>query len=428
MKKQQPYKSSFVLLILALTLTLIGQAFSAAAATKDVIPGLAIATWPDGIPAGEKRPVVVFLPGWDGAGGVPASVSAQNTNLVNQGYVTLAIGFHDLGGWTSDIDMRTADGLDFLCADATIPANCNAIVLDGESYGGIQNDLVIKYLRNTGYNGGSGSIGKALGFVSEDAGYVPPGNITDFNTGAFTRTGLADTASYSVAMIENLGDTTFPVDDCTWGNCGARILSNAHLARGDNNVFSICPSGGDHGTRGFANWNPWVISAIKTIIHIRNGIPPFTGYTNPVLAVSNTCVNTTAQPGLSVSGINIVANGQAVQLRGVNMGDPFWARNPAWYPMYSTADYATLSQDWHANGGRISIFPTRWKNMDRATLLAGLAREVDAALGNGMYVIISYHVIGWPNGWYAAGNPADTYDSSMLVATSFWTQMALTYG
>lgn len=158
MKKQQPYKSSFVLLILALTLTLIGQAFSAAAATKDLIPpgGRAIATWPDGIPAGEKRPVVVFLPGWGGAGGVPASVSAQNTNLVNQGYVTLAIGFDDLGGWTSNIDVTTADGLDVLCADATIPANCNAIVLDGESYGGIQNDLVIKYLRNTGYNSGLG--------------------------------------------------------------------------------------------------------------------------------------------------------------------------------------------------------------------------------------------------------------------------------
>jgi hypothetical protein len=429
-KKQQLYKSSFVLLILALTLTLIGQGFSAAAETKDLIPpgGRAIATWPSGIPAGEKRPVVVFLPGWGGAGGVIASVSAQNTNLVNQGYVTLAIGFDDLGGWTSDIDVATADGLDVLCADATIPANCNAIVLDGVSYGGIQNDLVIRYLRNTGYNGGLGSIGKALGFVSEDAGYVPPGNITDFITGAFTRTGLADTASYSVAMIENLGDTTFPVDDCTWGNCGARVLSNAHLARGDTKVFSICPPDGEHGTRGFVNWDAWVISAIKTIIHITNGIPAFTGYTNPALTLSNACVNTTVTSGLSVSGINIVANGRAVQLRGVNMGDPFWARNPAWYPMYSTADYATLSQDWHANVVRISIFPTQWKNMDRATLLAGLAKEVNAALGNGMYVIISYHVIGWPNGWYAAGNPVDTYDSSMLVATSFWTQMALTYG
>jgi hypothetical protein len=113
------------------------------------------------------------------------------------------------------------------------------------------------------------------------------------------------------------------------------------------------------------------------------------------------------------------------------MGDPFWARNASWYPMYSIADYATLAQNWHANVVRISIFPTQWKNMDHATLLAGLAKEVNAALDNKMYVIISYHVIGWPNGWYQAaypGNPSDTYDSSMSVATSFWAQMAQTYG
>ena len=136
-------------------------------------------------------------------------------------------------------------------------------------------------------------------------------------------------------------------------------------------------------------------------------------------------------PGLSVSGINIVANGQPVRLRGINMGDPFWARNPDWYPNYSTADYAALSQEWHANVVRISIFPTQWKSMDHAILLTGLAREVNVALDSGMYVIITYHVIGWPDGWYQAaypGNPADTYDSSMSVAISFWTQMAHTYG
>ncbi|MDD2922495.1 MAG: cellulase family glycosylhydrolase, partial [Anaerolineales bacterium] len=66
-----------------------------------------------------------------------------------------------------------------------------------------------------------------------------------------------------------------------------------------------------------------------------------------------------------------------------------------------------------------------------AVLLAGLAREINAALDNKMYVVISYHVIGWPNGWYQAaccGNAADTYDSTFSVATSFWTQMAQTYG
>jgi len=424
-------------LLALVTLILVGQIFSAAKAMPAFVPnsktltvGRAIATWPTGIPTGEKRPVVVFLPGWGGTGAVNAAVSAQNTNLVNQGYVTLAIGFDSSATWISDIDLKTLQGLDKLCADAAIPANCNAIVVDGSSYGGAQNYWVMEYLQANGYNGGAGSKGKALGFVSEDAGYGAPGVLTNPTTGAYTRTGLANTASYSVGMIENLGDTTFPTDQCTWGNCGVRVLSNAHLTRGDTNVFSMCPTGGEHGTRGYADWNAWVISTIKTIIHVTNGVAVFTGYTSPTLSVGNTCVDAVVLPGLSVSGTDIVANGLPVRLRGINMGDPFWARG--WYgSMYSTANYATLAQDWHANVARISIFPTQWKNMDRATLLAGLAQEVNAALDNGMYVIISYHVIGWPNGWYQpayAGNPADTYDSSMSAATAFWTQMVQTYG
>ena len=115
-----------------------------------------------------------------------------------------------------------------------------------------------------------------------------------------------------------------------------------------------------------------------------------------------------ALPGLSVSGINIVANGQPVRLRGINLGDPFWARNPDWYPNYSTVDYQKISQDWRANVVRISIFPTQWKNMDHAALLTGLAREVNAALNNRMYVIIAYHVIGWPDGWACSRQPGRT--------------------
>jgi hypothetical protein len=434
MKKQLNYHVLLVLLILVQNWTPTGHAIAASPLlinSKILTAGRAIANWPSGIPGSEKHPVLIFLPGWGGVGAVNASVSAQNTNLVNEGYVTLAIGFDSSATWISDIDVKTLQGLDKLCADAAIPANCNAVVLDGESYGGAQNYWVIEYLRSNGYDGSAGSKGRVLGFISEDAGYGAPGTLTNPTTGAFTRTGLADTASYAVALIQNLGDTTFPVDECTWGNCGARVLSNAHLAGGASNVFSICPPGGEHGTRGFANWNAWVISAIKTMIHVTYAIPAFTGYTAPTLAVSNACVNAAALPGLSVSGINITANGQPVRLRGVNMGDPFGARNPLWYPMYSTADYANLSQNWHANVVRISIFPTQWKNMDHATLLAGLAQEVNAALNNGLYVIISYHVIGWPNGFYQSaccGNAADTYDSSMSVATSFWTQMAQTYG
>jgi len=436
MKKQWITIALFVAIITVM-LTQAGSIFSVASAmtmlaanSKTLTAGRAIANWPTGIPSGEKRPVVVFLPGWGGVGAVDATVSAQNTNLTNEGYVTLAIGFDSSATWISDIEVKTLQGLNKLCTDASIPANCNAIVLDGSSYGGSQNYWVIEYLRSNGYNGAAGSKGNVLGFISEDAGYGAPGTLTDPNTGAYNRTGLANTASYSVAMIENLGDTTFPVNECTWGNCGIRVLSNAHLVRGDTNVFSMCPVDGEHGTRGYANWNAWVISAIKTMLHVKSGIPTFTGYTNPALNVGNSCVAASAIPGLSISGTDITANGQPIRLRGVNMGDPFWARG--WYgATYSTADYATLAQNWKVNVVRISIFPTQWKNMNHATLLAGLDQEVQAALNNGIYVIISYHVIGWPDGFSqtaCCGNPSDTYDSSLTLAKSFWAQMAQTYG
>ncbi len=136
-------------------------------------------------------------------------------------------------------------------------------------------------------------------------------------------------------------------------------------------------------------------------------------------------------PGLSVSGAHIVANGVPVRLRGVSVGDSFWARNTSWYPSLSLNDYSKLSRHWYANVVRISVFPTQWKHMDHAQLLDGLAKQVNAALSNGMYVIISYHVIGWPDGYYEpppAGSPADIYDSSMWLAKSFWRQMSLSYG
>jgi hypothetical protein len=441
MKREPGHKISSVLII-ALTLTIMSRLFSTVEARPNSIiqnrtltANRAIASWPSGIPAGETRPVIVFLPGWGGNGAVNASISAQNTNLANQGYVTLAIGFDSSSTWNSDIQVKALQGLNKLCtlpANSDIPANCDAIVLDGASYGGAQNYWVIEYLRNNGYDGAAGSKGNAIGFISEDAGYGAPGVLTNATTGAYTRTGLADTSAYSVAMIENQGDTTFPINECTWGNCGIKVLSNAHLAQGDTNAFSMCPPGGSHGNHtGYSNWNTWVISAIKTIIHIENNIPEFSGYTDPALSVANSCVDASVLPGLTVSGINITANGQPIRLRGMNMGDPFWARNPDWYPNYTTADYAAIAEDWNANVVRISIFPTQWKNMNRATLLAGLAQEINAALDNGMYVIISYHVIGWPDGWYQAaypGNPADTYDSSMTVARSFWAKMAQTYG
>jgi hypothetical protein len=136
-------------------------------------------------------------------------------------------------------------------------------------------------------------------------------------------------------------------------------------------------------------------------------------------------------PGLSVSGTQIMAGTKPIRLRGVNMGDPFWARNPDWYPILSPNDYLILSKNWKANIVRISVFPTQWKHMNHTALLDQLQTEINYALSNRLYVIISYHVIGWPDGYYQPanpGNPADTYDSSMTVATSFWAAAAQRFG
>ena len=142
-------------------------------------------------------------------------------------------------------------------------------------------------------------------------------------------------------------------------------------------------------------------------------------------------------PGLSVSGTQIMAGTKPIRLRGVNMGDPFWARNSNWYPILVPGNYPLLAKNWKANVVRISVFPTQWKHptqwnlANRTDLLNKLQDEINYALSNGLYVIISYHAIGWPDGYYQPafpGNPSDTYDSSMTVATSFWTAIAQKFG
>ncbi|HNE04683.1 MAG TPA: hypothetical protein PLT08_09205, partial [Anaerolineales bacterium] len=120
------WRSQFPLLLITISILVAGRFFTTDAQaaltinSKTLTPNKAIASWASGIPAGEKRPVIVFLPGWGGVGGVDAAISAQNTNLVNQGYVTLAIGFDSSGTWNSDIEQKTLDGLNKLCADTTI--------------------------------------------------------------------------------------------------------------------------------------------------------------------------------------------------------------------------------------------------------------------------------------------------------------------
>jgi endoglucanase len=130
---------------------------------------------------------------------------------------------------------------------------------------------------------------------------------------------------------------------------------------------------------------------------------------------------------LRVRGAGLSYNGAQVRLRGVAVGDPVLARydRPA-------SDFAALAQDWRCNAVRISVTPSSWRNRQAETLLL-LERDIAAALANRMFVILTWHVVGWPDGYYLLPEkgwnlPADLWDSSWPLAASFWRAMAERWG
>jgi hypothetical protein len=196
--------------------------------------------------------------------------------------VAVNVGFHQTGAtnggaltdWYSDLPESTKVGLDQVCAKSF--ARCAFILVSGTSYGGIQTHIVMRYLRGSGY--ASAGNKNAIAMLAQDAGYA----LYWDNSGA-------QTSSYSVAMIENQGDGSFPIDTCEYNNCGARNRGDAHL--GDAYVLSKCPAGGSHGSRGYASWDAWVLSAAKVMLHSHRGAPTFSGYVAPSIATSNECHN-----------------------------------------------------------------------------------------------------------------------------------------
>lgn len=126
---------------------------------------------------------------------------------------------------------------------------------------------------------------------------------------------------------------------------------------------------------------------------------------------------------LQVSGPRLLWKGEPVRLRGVAVGDPFLAREGR--PL---SDYATIANDWRANVVRISLTPSVWKTTPHARVLARLRAETQAALDAGMFVILDWHVIGWPDGYFqkadSADDPRDLYDSNFALAKSFWDAVA----
>lgn len=120
-----------------------------------------------------------------------------------------------------------------------------------------------------------------------------------------------------------------------------------------------------------------------------------------------------------VVGNQLRWNGVTVTLRGVAMGDPLDARG--WRP---TSDYTTIATTWNANCVRLSVQSLSWRD-NQADLITALEQDVAAALAADMWVIITWHTIGWPDGY--TDNPV-WYDTSYDLAASFWTDMRTRFG
>ena len=113
-------------------------------------------------------------------------------------------------------------------------------------------------------------------------------------------------------------------------------------------------------------------------------------------------------------------------LRGVAVGDVT--------DLPSDVDpYPEIAGEWHANVVRLSIHPGTWRDhKDKA--LSTLRHHVDMARAAGLYVIIDYHVIGFPDGYALQyfdvtdpGTKTTAYDSRFTLAMDFWLTISLTF-
>lgn len=130
---------------------------------------------------------------------------------------------------------------------------------------------------------------------------------------------------------------------------------------------------------------------------------------------------------LEVNGNELHLGGAPVRLLGVAVGDPLYIRKDR-----PASDYRVIAEVWRANTVRISLHPGHWR-ADRAKALRSLADDLFAARAAGLFVIIDWHVIGFPRRYAARpepswGLPADAYDPDLTLAADFWTEMARSFG
>lgn len=130
---------------------------------------------------------------------------------------------------------------------------------------------------------------------------------------------------------------------------------------------------------------------------------------------------------LSIKGNQVFSNNNPIFLRGVAVGDPH-SRQTVY--QRNINDYAVIKNQWKANIVRLSVHPGAYRS-DEKSVNKILDDEIKAARSNGMYVIIDWHVIGFPNGWYKPWAWGDqhyySYDTNFHTASEFWKSMAVEY-
>jgi parallel beta-helix repeat protein len=134
--------------------------------------------------------------------------------------------------------------------------------------------------------------------------------------------------------------------------------------------------------------------------------------------------------GLRVLGNQLVHQGRIVRLRGVGVGDPVLDRRERPF-----SDYRILREKWNANTVRMSVHPYIWRDAERfggrKAIIEWFRLDIEAALRAGLYVILDWHITGWPNGFARPSEPGELeglHDSDFELAKSFWTVAAAEFG
>ena len=131
-------------------------------------------------------------------------------------------------------------------------------------------------------------------------------------------------------------------------------------------------------------------------------------------------------PRIEIAGNAFSYGGQKLRLTGIAVGDPTYIR--ANRPL---SDYHVIASDWRANCVRISVQPGLWR-ADPDGMRQALGANVAAARAEGLFVIIDWHRIGFPDLYDPTvptdwGLPADVELASIAETIAFWQDIAKQY-